>query len=268
MQPVSPIPHLSPSLTVRGPRRAAEPRAFQADLARAMARRQQQTVHQRGPAAAATARPATRTRELPPSVMLLQRPQIHRPAAVVARLPGAAAETGNPDESQAALRAKIHAVSRRLGVDPLLSEAIARAESNLDPTARSPDGKSEGAFQMKRPTIAEMRRRLSGDPAGLPLSDEVTLAVGYLRYLDGLFAKPAVLDAEGRRTTPIENASERRRFAIAAYNAGEGRVATAQRQARAAGADPRRFDDVRPFLPPVTQRYVGRVLEYTGGDSF
>jgi membrane-bound lytic murein transglycosylase MltF len=166
------------------------------------------------------------------------------------------------------LRAKIHAVSRQLGVDPLLSEAIARAESNLDATARSPDGKSEGAFQMKRPTIAEMRRRLSDDPAGLPLSDEVTLAVGYLRYLDGLFARPAVLDAEGRRTTPVEDASERRRFAIAAYNAGEGRVATAQRQARAAGVDPRRFDDVRPFLPPVTQRYVGRVLEYAGGNSF
>jgi membrane-bound lytic murein transglycosylase MltF len=113
---------------------------------------------------------------------------------------------------------------------------------------------------MKRPTIAEMRRRLADDPAKLPLADEVTLAIGYLRYLDQLFARRAVLDDAGHTTTPVPSNDQRRRFVIAAYNAGEGRVAAAQRQAAAAERDPRRFDDVLPFLPQITQRYVHRVL--------
>lgn len=197
-------------------------------------------------------------RSLPPAMMRLQRPALHRysPGALLPR----AMAAGEPDDAvRAALQVRIHAVSRILGVDPILSEAVARAESNLDQSARSPDGKSAGAFQMKRPTIAEMQRRMTGDPSGLPLSDEVTLGVGYLRYLDGVFGRPAVLDAQGRTTTPVADPTERRNFAIAAYNAGEGRVAAAQRQARAAGGNPRRFVDVRPFLPAITQRYVQRV---------
>jgi membrane-bound lytic murein transglycosylase MltF len=152
-------------------------------------------------------------------------------------------------------------------VDPALSEAIARAESGLDQDARSPDGKTEGAFQIKPMTAATMQQRLANDPARLPLSDEVTLGIGYLRYLDRLFATRAVLDNPTRTTTAVSNDSERRRFAIAAYNAGEGRVAAAQRAARSAGGDPRRFADVRPFLPPVTQRYVDRVLAFAGKGS-
>lgn len=164
------------------------------------------------------------------------------------------------DGSKAALVARIHAAARRLGVDPAIGEAIARVESNLDPTARSPDGKSVGAFQMKAPTAAAMRARLANNAAGLPLGDEVTLGIGYLRYLDRLFSRRAVLDAAGHTTTPVEDARERLRFGIAAYNAGEGRVAAAQRQALAAGRDPRRFDHVHPYLPPITQRYVHKVL--------
>ena len=110
-----------------------------------------------------------------------------------------------------------------------------------------------------------MRRRLAHDSAGLPLGDEVTLAVGYLRYLNDLFARRAVLDDALRTTTPVHDDGERRLFAIAAYNAGEGCVAEAQRRTLSAGGDPARFDDVRPFLPPVTQRYVGRVVEFAAG---
>jgi membrane-bound lytic murein transglycosylase MltF len=194
-------------------------------------------------------------------MMRLQRPQVHRYAPGTLSRPSVGA--GRPDDAiRAALQGRIHAISRILGVDPVLSESIARAESNLDQTARSPDGKSAGAFQMKRPTIAEMQRRMTGDPSGLPLSDEVTLGVGYLRYLDDVFAREAVLDARGRRTTPIADPAEREQFTIAAYNAGEGRVAAAQRQAKAAGANPRRFNDIRPFLPAITQRYVQRVNGY------
>ena len=124
---------------------------------------------------------------------------------------------------------------------------------------------------MKQPTVTEMQRRLANDPAGLPVGDEVTLGIGYLRLLDKVFARPTVLDDAGHTTTPIVSDHQRCRFAVAAYNAGEGRVAAAQRRARGEGGDPQRFEDVRPFLPGITQRYVRRVVEVaaalrTGGD--
>ena len=62
----------------------------------------------------------------------------------------------------------------------------------------------------------------------------------------------------------IADAGERRLFAVAAFNAGEGRVAQAQAKAAARGGDPTRFADVRPFLPPITQGYVARVAAYAG----
>jgi soluble lytic murein transglycosylase-like protein len=186
-----------------------------------------------------------------------------RVLTAVPRDPGA----GEGDAAKAALVRRIYAVAHNLGVEPRLAEAVARAESNLDQDARSPDGLSVGAFQMKVPTRAEMQRRFAREGIGVSLADEVTLGVGYLDYLDRVFARRAVLDDAGRTTTAVPNDAERRRFAIAAYNAGEGRVAAAQDAAGAAGGDPRRFDHVRPFLPPITQRYVERVLAFAANDS-
>jgi membrane-bound lytic murein transglycosylase MltF len=175
-----------------------------------------------------------------------------------ARSPGA----GERDPPKAALVDRIHAVARTLGVEPRLAEAVARAESNLDQSARSPDGQSVGAFQMKVPTRMEMQRRFARDGVGVSLADEVTLGVGYLDYLDGVFARRAVLDDAGRTTIAVPDRTQRRHFAIAAYNAGEGTVAAAQRAAGKAGADPRRFEHVRPYLPAITRQYVNRVLRF------
>jgi len=89
----------------------------------------------------------------------------------------------------------------------------------------------------------------------------VALGVGYLRYLHDLFGRQAHL-AHGVATVPVPDAGERRLFAVAAFNAGEGRVAAAQARARATGGDPTHFADVRRFLPPITRAYVGRVAAY------
>jgi soluble lytic murein transglycosylase-like protein len=146
------------------------------------------------------------------------------------------------------------------GVDPALSVAVARAESNLDPRARSTDGRSVGTFQMTRATANEMRRKIASGVVARPSgTDDVALGVGYLRYLDGVFSRSARL-ARGLRTVAVPDAGERRLFAVAAFNAGEGRVARAQAQAAAAGADPRRFEDVKRFLPTITRAYVPRVI--------
>lgn len=166
-----------------------------------------------------------------------------------------------------ALVAEIHRSARSAGVDPALSVAVARAESSLDPTARSSDGLSKGTFQVTWYTEAEMKKKIARGSVERPEgSDDVALGVGYLRYLHDLFGKEVPL-GRGLSTTPIADADERRLFAVAAYNAGEGRVAQAQARAERAGLDPTEFDHVRPYLPRITQGYVSRVTRYAGEES-
>jgi soluble lytic murein transglycosylase-like protein len=163
---------------------------------------------------------------------------------------------------KAALVSAIHQASRVAGVPPALSVAVARAESALNPNAVSPDGRSVGTFQVLHSTKAEMRRKIAaGAVDRLPGSDDVALGVGYLRYLHDLFGKSAKL-GRNLETVAIDDADQRRLFAVAAFNAGEGRVARAQARAAAAGLDPTRFDDVQPFLPVTTRGYVERVKAF------
>jgi soluble lytic murein transglycosylase-like protein len=164
--------------------------------------------------------------------------------------------------ARAALVSAIRHASVTAGVDPALSVAVARAESNLNPRARSSDGLSVGTFQVTDATAAEMRRKIAaGTVTRPPGTDDVALGVGYLRYLNDLFGKRARLTRD-LVTTPVADADERRLFAVAAFNAGEGRVAQAQARAAAAGGDPTRFADVRRFLPTITRGYVDRVAGY------
>ena len=73
--------------------------------------------------------------------------------------------------------------------------------------------------------------------------------------------EPRRRPAHRRRST---SSGERSRFAVAAYNAGQGRVARAQEQAAALRRDPTRYESIRSFLPRITQRYVDRVMRYSG----
>jgi membrane-bound lytic murein transglycosylase MltF len=178
-----------------------------------------------------------------------------------------AERVGTPESARQSLAASIRRAAAGAGVAPDLSVAVARAESNLDPGARSNDGLSVGTFQMTKATKAEMRRKIAAGHASRPAgTDDVALGVGYLRYLHDLFARNAKL-APGLRTIPVAPAGERRLFAIAAFNAGEGRVAGAQAKAAKSGGDPTRFADVRPFLPRITRAYVDRVVAYAAEEE-
>ncbi len=163
-----------------------------------------------------------------------------------------------------ALAASIQGAARHAGVDPDLSLAVAIAESSLDPHAKSSDGLSQGTFQVTRPTAADIRGRFArGTLQRPPGSDDVALGVAHLRYLHDLFERGGSLGGE-RRVVAIDEADERSRFAVAAYNAGEGRVASAQRRAAERGLDPTRFESIASFLPASTRTYVGRVVSYAG----
>lgn len=163
-----------------------------------------------------------------------------------------------------ALASDIENASRSAAVDPRLAVAVAVAESSLDSSARSRDGLSAGTFQVTDTTEAEIRRKLASGRLERPAGrDDVALGVAYLRYLDEIFHRSTAL-GRGLETEPVLNTKERRRFTAAAFNAGEGRVASAQHRARASGGDPTRYADVRPYLPSITRTYVDRVMRYSG----
>lgn len=165
------------------------------------------------------------------------------------------------------------ATARRLGVDPLLSLAIARAESGLsavtapeirlDPRAVSADGGSVGLFQLTAATgKAQLQRTgLRREYQPFDPQQNADLGIGYVKYLFGLFSRETALGHD-LLTTPGADGHETRLLAIAAYNAGEGRVARAQARARSRGGDPARYRDVAPYLPASTRQYVERVEHF------
>jgi membrane-bound lytic murein transglycosylase MltF len=194
----------------------------------------------------------------------MNRPQLPSPLThpEVAAVKEPAAPKPQRDGAKQRLVDAIQTASAHAGVDPSLSVAVARAESSLNPKARSADGLSVGTFQVTHDTAAEMHRKIArGAVERPPGSDDVALGVGYLRYLHDLFGREAKL-GRGLSTVPIDDGGERRLFAVAAFNAGEGRVAQAQQKAEQAGLDPTRFAHVKPFLPRITQGYVERVRGY------
>jgi soluble lytic murein transglycosylase-like protein len=205
---------------------------------------------------APTAHPATRSASATPAATPLQRDRGRSgPAQVDAWL---------GTQRQRALASAIVRASERAGVAPDLSLAVAVAESSLDPSARSADGRSSGTFQVTAPTAAAVRDRFARrELVRPPGSDDVALGVAHLRYLHDLFDRQASLGGNVR-TVAVGDPRERSRFAVAAYNAGEGRVARAQEQAAALRRDPTRFASIRAFLPRITQRYVDRVMRYSG----
>ncbi len=69
----------------------------------------------------------------------------------------------------------------------------------------------------------------------------------YLKDLDTFFSKDTFL-VRGRSTIGVKNPVERKKFTLAAYNKGEGRIAKAQNLAKKAGLDPTQWDNVKDFL--------------------
>ncbi len=72
-------------------------------------------------------------------------------------------------------------------------------------------------------------------------------AARYLKSLDAMFGKKTHL-SENRDTIPIKDTLERKKFVLAAYDDGQGKIAHAQYLAQQAGKDPTQWDAVQKFL--------------------
>ncbi len=168
--------------------------------------------------------------------------------------------------------ATITATAHQLGVDPALSLAIARAESGvssvdakevqLNPRAVSSAG-SAGLFQLQEATGKEQLRTVAPGQAYNPFNpnQNIRLGVSYLKEMAETFSEDTAL-RNRLSTTAGANEREVQRLAIAAYNAGPGRVARAQVLARAHGQDPAHYRNIEPYLPHETRHYVKKVEQF------
>ncbi|MBX7136828.1 MAG: transglycosylase SLT domain-containing protein [Oligoflexia bacterium] len=148
------------------------------------------------------------------------------------------------------------------GVDPVLSMAVVSAESAFNPRAVSADGHaSKGLFQLLDSTGKQFHENLELQGHYDPFNPDknVELGVGYLRYLHDIFSRKSELP-NNLATVPAENSASLEKLAVAAFNAGEGRVASAQARANKAGLNPAVYENVKTYLPDSTQDYVERVM--------
>ncbi|MBC8001236.1 MAG: lytic transglycosylase domain-containing protein [Opitutaceae bacterium] len=110
---------------------------------------------------------------------------------------------------------------------------VAEAESSFDPSARSPAG-AAGLFQLMPLTAKSLDLSLWPRDQRYQPEKNARAAARYLRQLHDRFGDW--------------------RLALAAYNAGESRVADLLKKYRA-----RTFDEISPRLPAETQMYVPKV---------
>jgi len=186
------------------------------------------------------------------------------------------AEAGAPPGTRPRIKTygtTIIATAQQCGIDPALSLGVARAESGLsaatdsevvlNPRAVSPDGTSFGLFQLTNATGQEQLQELAPHQTYDPFNplQNIRLGVSYLRELADTFAAETQL-RKGLSTVAGANEHEVRRLAVAAYNAGPGRVARAQEMVRAQGGNPAHYHAIEPYLPPETRLYVQRVARY------
>ncbi len=132
----------------------------------------------------------------------------------------------------AALVPRVKPEFQREGVPPELVW-LAEVESSFNPEARSPVG-AKGLFQFMPATARHMGLQTAPVDERTHPEKSARAAAQYLRYLHGRF-----------NDWPL---------ALAAYNAGEGRVG---KLARLHGHS---FESIAPHLPAETRMYVPKVL--------
>jgi soluble lytic murein transglycosylase-like protein len=148
------------------------------------------------------------------------------------------------------------------GVDPSLGLAVISAESSFNAMAVSKDGhNTKGLFQLKDTTGTEVLTRIGLKESYDPFDprQNVEVGVGYLRYLHDIFNGSTALP-NNAQTVPASDAQSLEQLAVAAFNAGEGRIASAQQRALRAGLDPSKYEDVEAYLPESTRAYVRKVM--------
>jgi hypothetical protein len=168
-----------------------------------------------------------------------------------------------PQLDKDSIKKRLAAASAKLGLDPALTHSVVSAESSFNVRAVSSDGHaSKGLFQLLDSTGKTLMSRSntvsqSYDPFNPDLN--IDLGTSYLRYLHDIFKTDTKLPQK-LQTRAAADSNSLEKFAVAAFNAGEGRVASAQLRSEKSGKDPAHYDQVAPFLPRSTREYVAKVV--------
>lgn len=195
------------------------------------------------------------------------RPEVKTPTVLEVKrveIPAKVEVSGIPQLDKTAIRSRLVSAAQRAGLDPALAQSVVSAESSFNIRAVSNDGHaSKGLFQLLDSTGKHLLSRVEGgadryDPFNPDLN--IKLGTNYLRYLHDIFGESTALPNK-LKTTAAADRTSLEKFAVAAFNAGEGRVASAQLRAEALGKDPAHYDQVAPHLPGSTRDYVRRVLD-------
>lgn len=151
-------------------------------------------------------------------------------------------------------------------------EAIYGQESSFGKNRKSRGiSGAAGDFQLERATAKRMGL-VVGDKNDerFDVDNASAAAAKYLKTQDKIFSNKTPL-SEKLSTIPVKYSEERRKFVIAAFNAGEGRIAKAQSLAAADGRNPTLWKDVKKYLASAgatankskeIQEYVENVLKY------
>lgn len=128
-----------------------------------------------------------------------------------------------------------------------------------------------GDFQLERETARRMGLTVSEkNDERFDVDIASAASAKYLKIHDQKFSKKSILSGK-LSTSPVKDPIERKKFVVAAFNAGEGRIATAQQIAKEDGKNPASWDDVKKYLESAgatagkskeTQDYVDKVLKY------
>jgi soluble lytic murein transglycosylase-like protein len=168
-----------------------------------------------------------------------------------------------PQLGQKDIRSRLTMASQKIGLDPSLAISVVNAESGFNTQAVSSDGhNSKGLFQLLDSTGKHLLARADNSARDYdPFDPDLNMELGtsYLRYLHDIFSTPTQLP-NSFSTKSAADKESLEKLAVAAFNAGEGRVASAQSRTEKAGKDPALYDNVAPFLPSSTREYVARVV--------
>lgn len=135
--------------------------------------------------------------------------------------------------------------------------------------------RAAGDFQIQKRTAEEMGLEVNQQKEmdqRFEVGPASNAAVRILNRSDDRFKKETNLGIKAKiLSIPIKDVDERKKFVLAAYNAGDARIAMAQQLTRKAGGDPTKWDDVKMYLGKAsadadqadeTRKYVDQILNH------
>lgn len=146
-----------------------------------------------------------------------------------------------------------------------LLEAIYAQESGFGKYRRKRNmNGAAGDFQLEKQTAKRYNLIVDkNNDQRFDVDHASTATAKYLKDLDHIFSRETIL-TDKIKSISISNDLERKKIVLAAFNGGEGLIASAQIAALKAGRDPRLWSDIQKFLKEAgaTEEKIKEIIDY------